>query len=170
MSIPGKIISFLEKTGAKYEPLTHKTVYTAYDKAATLKVKPNIIAKTLVLKTGKEMAIAVIPGDKNLDKNKLKKVINDYRKKKGEKTVKSVEFISEKTMRDKFKGVKIGALPPFGQLWQLPTFVDLNLLKNAKIIVNAANYNQSFKISPAELKKLIPDLATGNFSKKKPRQ
>ena len=35
--IPGKIIKFLEKGKVKYEILKHRTVYTAFDKAKTLK-------------------------------------------------------------------------------------------------------------------------------------
>jgi Ala-tRNA(Pro) deacylase len=75
-SIPSKIIKFLEKSGIQYEAIKHRTVYTAYDKAATLRIKPNIVGKTLVLKTDSDMAVVLIPGNKNLDKVKFQKVLN----------------------------------------------------------------------------------------------
>ena len=70
-------------------------------------------------------------------------------------------------MKKNLKGVKVGAIPPFGSLWKLPTFVDKGLMKSSKIIVSAGNYNFSFKISPANLKKLLPDLIIGSFSQAK---
>ncbi len=160
-----RIFKFLTENKARYEIVPHRTVYTAYDKAATLRVKPNMIGKTLVLKMDKLILVVLIAGNKNLDKNKFKKTVNDWQKKKEEKPVKKVDFISEKIMKNKFKGVKIGAIPPFGNLWKLPTFIDKGLMKNPKIVVNGGDYNFSIKITGAVLKKLIPDLIIGNFSK-----
>lgn len=160
-----RIFKFLTENKARYEIVHHRTVYTAYDKAATLKLKPNIIGKTLVLKMDKLISMVLIPGNKNLDKNKFKRIANDWQKKKEEKPVKKVDFMSERIMKNKFKGVKIGAIPPFGNLWGFPTFIDKGLLKNPKVIVNGGDYNFSIKITGAVLKKLIPDLVIGNFSK-----
>ncbi len=48
--ISAKIKKFLENKKVKYESVGHKIVYTAYDKAATLRVKEEAVAKTLVVK------------------------------------------------------------------------------------------------------------------------
>lgn len=158
MPISQKLIKFLEKNKVKYEPIKHRTVYTAYDKAQTLRFPQKIIGKTLVLKINPPaggMAIILIAANKNLDKNKFKKIAK----------TKKVDFVSERIIKNKLKGVKVGAIPPFGNLWRLPTFIDAQLLAQPKIIINGGNYNWSIKISPANLKKLIPDLVIGNFSK-----
>ena len=68
-------------------------------------------------------------------------------------------------MKNQLKGVKVGAIPPFGNLWDFSTFVDKSLTLQPKIIVNGGDHNFSIKISPAVFKKLIPDLIIGNFSK-----
>jgi len=166
MKIPQKIIKFLGQNKIKYEIINHRTVFTAYDKAATLKVKPNMIGKTLVLKTDKDLVIALIPGNKNLDKNKAKKEINIWRRKQGLKPTKNVDFISEAVMKNKFKGIKIGAVPPFGNLYKLPTVVDRGLLKEKNIFLNSGIYESSFKISPAVFKKMGNSIE-GSFSKAK---
>ncbi len=163
--ISQKILKFLNENKIKYEIVSHKTVYTAYDKAATLKIKPNVIGKTLVLKTDNEIAMLLISGNKNLDKVKFQKVLNAHKKKQGDKFVKKVDFISEKVMKNKFKGIKLGAVPPFGKLWKLPIFIDRGLLKEKNIFVNAGIYEASFKLSPRNFKKL--DGIFNNFSKAK---
>ena len=156
MVIPSKVLKFLEKANVKYEPIQHRTVYTAYDKAATLRVAQKIVGKTLVVSLDKNLALVLIPANKNLDKNKLKKLSR----------TKKIDFVSERVIKNKLKGVKVGVIPPFGSLWKLPTFVDRSLLKAPKIIVNGGDYNFSIKISPASLKKLMPEtLIVGNFTK-----
>ncbi|MFQ6084401.1 MAG: aminoacyl-tRNA deacylase [Candidatus Aminicenantia bacterium] len=170
-----KVIRYIEKVNSglkerdkvKYEIIEHKTVYTAFDKAQTLKIKPNIVGKTLILKTDKDLIVSLIPGNKNLDKNKLKKIINSWRKKNNQKPVKKIEFISERLMKNKFKGVKVGAVPPFGSLFGFLTFIEKSLLNAPKIVVSGGGYNWSIKISPASLKKLIPNLIKGSFTKAK---
>ena len=71
MKIPAKIVKFLDSKKIKYEIVEHKTVYTAYDKAATLKIKPNVIGKTLVLKASGGLVMVLVPGNKNLDLAKI---------------------------------------------------------------------------------------------------
>ncbi len=160
MPIPKKITNFLEKNKIKYELIKHRTVYTAYDKAATLRVSPKVVGKTLVMKTdscetGKNFVFVLISANKNLDKNKFKKIAK----------VKKVDFVKEIWMKKNLKGIKFGAVPPFGNLWRLPTLADGRLMKNPKIIINVGDYNWSIKITPANLKKVVPDLIIGNFSK-----
>ena len=193
MAIPKKITNFLDKNKQvcfggrrqnklKYEIIKHKTVYTAFDKATTLRVAPKIIGKTLLVKLDKNPVLVLIPANKNLDKQKLKKIAK----------AKSIDFIKEAWMKKNLKGIKIGAIPPFGNLWparqrvrpacqslalagrsqaksggKLQTFIDRGLLQNPKIIINSGDYNFSIKISPAIFKKTTPDLVIGNFSQAK---
>lgn len=154
MKILPKLSSFLGKNKIKYEVVCHKIVYTAFDKAATLKVKPNVIGKTLILKTDKGLICALISGNKNLDKNKLKK-IGKFKK---------VDFISETVMKNKFKGFKLGAIPPFGELWDLQTFIDRGLMREKNIFINTGVYEISLKLSPRNFEKMG---ILANFSKAK---
>lgn len=165
MPISSKVINFLNKAKVKYEQIEHKKVFTAYDKAATLKVKPNVIGKSLALKADRDLAIVLVPGNKKLDLMKIKKAVNVWRKKQSLKLIKKVDFISETIIKNKFKGIKIGAIPPFGEIWKLPVFVDRGLMKEKNIFVNSGIYEISFKISPKVFEKL--EAILGNFSKSK---
>jgi len=144
MKIPAKLSAFLNKNKVGYEPVEHRTVYTALDKAATLRVKPGLIVKTLILKAGKEIIMVVLAGNRNLNKVKFKKAAK----------LKNFDFISEKLMKTKFKDFKAGAVPPFGLLFKIPCFVDKNLLKEKIVYASAGNYETSLKISPKILEKL----------------
>jgi Ala-tRNA(Pro) deacylase len=163
MAIPKKIINFLEKAKVKYEIIEHKTVFTAFDKSQTLKVPEKIVGKTLILKSNNSLFFVLVPANKNLDLKKIKKKVG----KDAERPKEKVELAPERLIKKKIKGVKLGAIPPFGNLWGFQTFVDNSIKKEKEIILNGGDWNFSIKIFTKDLKKLIPDLVFGSFSKKK---
>jgi prolyl-tRNA editing enzyme YbaK/EbsC (Cys-tRNA(Pro) deacylase) len=101
-----------------------------------------------------------------LDKNKLKVVINKWRKKKGEKVVKKLDFATEAWMKKNLSGKVVGT-PPLGILWKLPSFIDNSLLRQPKLIVNAGDYRFSLKLTKAGFEKTAGELIKGSFAKAK---
>ena len=171
MPLAKKLIKFLSKI--KYEPISHRTVYTAFDKAKTLRVPEKIVGKTLVIKMNGDFALVLIPANKILDIKKFLKTANSWQKhgagiSRGQRPSERFShagFASEVWMKKNLKGVKVGAIPPFGNLWKIATFAEKSLLNQSKIIINGGDYNSSIKISSVSFKKLIPDLVIGSFAK-----
>ena len=89
MAIPAKVTSLLKKAKVSFKEIQHKTVYTAYDAAQTMKAKLNEVVKTLVVKTEKGYVLAVLPANMRLDIQKLKKMLG----------VKKIEIAKEKVMK-----------------------------------------------------------------------
>jgi prolyl-tRNA editing enzyme YbaK/EbsC (Cys-tRNA(Pro) deacylase) len=168
MPIPKTILKFLDKNKIKYENIKHRVVYTAYDKAATLGLKPQQVAKTVIVNLDKkDHALALIPSNKNLDKKKLLALINKERQKAKLPNFRKIDFADEQWMKKTLKGIKLGATPPFGVLYKLPTFIDNSLANQPKLIINAGDYQNSLKITPAALFKLDKTVTKGSFSQAK---
>ncbi len=177
-----KLERILDEAKVKYEVVEHKTTYTAHDKAATTaktKVKPAEIVKALVLKADKDYILALLSSNKDLDKVKFKKVLNDRIKKerkrvkesdskaaKKMKAYKKVELAKETWMRKNIRG-KIGAVPPFSKLIKLLIFVDRLLLKQKYLYLGSGEYELSIKMMPKWYEKLETDLIKGSFTKTK---
>lgn len=155
MAIPSKIIKYLDVAKASYKVVKHKTVYTAYDAAQTLKAKLGDIAKTLVVKADKIYVLAVLPASRRLDLGKLKKIVK----------AKKIEIAKENVMKKMFK-VKPGAVTPFGEIYKIPVFIDKSLLKAKKIIAGAGTYEDSVVMAAKNFLKATKGV-TGDFSKKK---
>ena len=174
------IQKFLDANKIKYEIIEHKTVYTAFDKAATLRAKLQEVGKTVVVCFDKKhYMLGLIPANKNLDKKKLLKTVNIWLKKQNKNSdgrirmpqnsrpevrYSNADFAKEAWMKNNFKGVKLGATPPFGLLYKLPFFLDNALTKPSKIIINGGQYEISIKLSPVNLAKLNPGTIKGSFS------
>ncbi len=165
MAISKKILAYLSDKKYKLEIIEHKTTYTAWDTSQTEKVKPQEVAKSLVMKADNDYLVAVISANRNLDKQKLLKVINVGRKKAGEKNYKKIDFAKEVWMKKNLIG-KVGAVPAFVGLLKLPIFVDSLILKNKKIYIGSGEYESSFRILVSQYVK-IENPVKGSFSKAK---
>lgn len=165
MKISKKVINYLEKNGYKYELIQHKTTYTAWDVSQTEHVKPSEVAKTLVMKADKDCFLALVPANRNIDKQKMLKIFNMVRKKNGQKECKKIEFAKETWMKKNIFG-KVGAVPPFRGLIKSEIFFDKLLSKNKKIYVGSGEYEISILVLVKDyLEKEQPKI--GNFSVKK---
>ncbi|MAF14342.1 MAG: hypothetical protein CMI53_05655 [Parcubacteria group bacterium] len=135
MAIPKKTKSYLDKKMAKYDELSHKTVYTAYDAAQTLRRELKDIAKSLLIAADKAYIIAVVPANMRLDLGKLKKALK----------AKKVSIPKEKVMVKVFK-VKPGAITAFGGLHKVDVWVDRGLLKTKDVIIAAGSFTDSVRM------------------------
>ena len=113
--ISKKLLKILEESKTKHEIVEHRTVYTAYDAAATMHVKLNQIAKSLLVKMNKPLehgkkpyAIVIVPADKNIDLKKLPKIMST-----SDVRITKVNIPKEGVMKSQFK-VKPGAMSAFG--------------------------------------------------------
>ncbi|MFH0830669.1 MAG: YbaK/EbsC family protein [Parcubacteria group bacterium] len=160
-----RLEKFLIEHKAKYKVLQHRTVFTAFDTAQTLKVDLGSVAKTLIVQMDRGLALVVIPADRNLDFAKLKKLVNLQRKAQGLATLKKVALTTERSIASKV-AKKPGAIVPFGALYKLGTYVDKSLLQEPHIILNAGSFEVSFSMRGSTYGKLA-DAVVGQFSKKR---
>lgn len=163
MATNKKLINLLNKNKAKYKIIKHRKVYTAYDAAQTQKISPKMVGKTLLIKGDGKFAIVVIPAHRKLNLLKLKKVMNSYIEKVGEKKIKKLSIANEAQIK-KYFTKSVGALPPFGSLYKRPTFCDRLLLKNKKINLNAGSFTESLEMTSAQYKKIEKPIL-GSFSR-----
>jgi Ala-tRNA(Pro) deacylase len=153
MAISKKITGYLDKNKYKYEVIEHRTTYTAWDTAQTEKVKPQEVAKSLVMKADGDYLLALVPSNKNLDKKKLLKAVNAARKKSAAKPYKKIDFAKEAWMKKNIPG-KVGATPPFAGLLKLDIYADNALLKSRKIYLGSGEYTYSVRVNTSQYLKV----------------
>ena len=71
MSISTRLKGFLDENQIPYSVMTHTTAYTAQGAAATMQISGRELAKTVVLWTGEEMILAVLPAPNHVRLDKL---------------------------------------------------------------------------------------------------
>jgi len=122
----GKLKQLLDQNAVQYSLIVHHTAYTAQEVAAAEHVPGREHAKVTVIKVGQGFAMAVMPAQKKIDFAKLAAVL-------GEKQIR----LAEEEFSSTFPECEPGAMPPFGQLFELPVIVDLELEKDENIAFQA---------------------------------
>lgn len=133
--LPARLASYLAKIKLLHQPVGHKTVFTTYDLAQTLKTKLDAIAKTLLVKVDKGYTLVVLSGHRSLDFSKLKKFLK----------AKKVSLASEKDMVNLLK-IKPGALTPFGRFHKIPLVLDRTLAKAKDMVAGSGHFAVSVKL------------------------
>ena len=138
------VLEYLRAEHCSYKVTEHKPVYTAEQLASVEHVPPRKVAKPVIIRADGRYYLCVLPADRRIDIYAVQKHL------KG----KNVRLASEHEMEYLFGDSELGAEPPFGNLYDLPTLMDKTLAKDAEIVFQAGNHEQAVWISMEEYKKL----------------
>ncbi len=135
MSISTRLKSFLDENQVPYSLLTHTTAYTAQGAAATMQISGKELAKSVVLWAGEEMILAVLPAPNHVRLEKLATEVG-----------KSVRLATEQEFSSLFPDCELGAMPPFGSLYNLPVYVDESPAADEAIVFNAGTHRDAIRM------------------------
>ena len=139
-----KLEDFLQAKQAKYEVLINDGAVTAQEQAAATHTPGEAFAKVIVVKERDGFALAALPASHALDLDRLKGLIRH-----GEIRLATVEEIA-RIVPD----CAPGAIPAFGALFGLSTFVDRTLANMRNITMPAGDFATSIRMRAAEFRRL----------------
>ncbi|MEK7504129.1 MAG: YbaK/EbsC family protein [Patescibacteria group bacterium] len=128
MSVYEKIIQLLNSSHIEYRALEHEPTPTCADSARVRGTSMDQGAKALVCFADKKPILIVLPCSHKLDTRSFKSEFN----------VKDLRFATPEEVLQ-LTQLQIGAIPPFGKLFEIPTYVDENLSANENIAFNAGD-------------------------------
>ena len=145
MSVLKKLKDYLDEKSIKYVKISHSPAFTAQEIAASSHVSGNELAKTVIVKVNDDFAMAVLPATRKIDFESLKKVMNN----------KNIRLANEGEFKDIFPDCEVGAMPPFGNLYNLPVYVSKDLAEHEEIAFNAGTHTDVIKISYSNFEELV---------------
>ena len=132
MSVYEKIIRLLESNNIKYQALEHEPTPTCEDSARVRGTSMDQGAKALICFADKKPILIVLPCSKKLDAKAFKNLFR----------IKDLRFATPIEV-ESLTGLQIGAIPPFGHLFDMNNYVEENLGKNEIIAFNAGDRRKS---------------------------
>lgn len=154
MSISVRLKNLLDQNHISYTPMGHATAYTAQGAAATMKVSGKELAKTVVLRAGEDTILAVLPAAHHASLEKLGGLVG-----------KPVRLATEQEFSDLFPDCELGAMPPFGELYDLPVYVDESLAADEEIVFNAGTHHDAIRLRYADFARLAKPVVCAFASK-----
>ena len=153
MTILKKLKDTLEKNGLAYEVGFHPEVFTAQEIAAAQHIPGKEMAKVVIAKADGKMLMLVLPASYQIDMKKLKKALK----------AKKIGIAKEKQFEELFPDCEVGAMPPFGNLYNLDVWVDQVLTEDASIVFQAGNHTETVRIKYSDYARLV-NPKVGDFS------
>ena len=140
-----RTLDFLDANGIQYVIIHHSPAYTAADVAATAHLPGQTLAKTVIVRLDDRLGMAVVPATREVDFDLLQRA----------SAVKEVHLAAEGYFENRFDGCEIGAMPPFGNLFNMETYVDTRLAERFHIHFNAGSHTDVVGLRFDDFRRLV---------------
>ncbi len=130
MGVLPKLQELLDQAGVAYTHTVHPLAYTAREVASAEHIPAYEIAKTVVFVGEHGYGMAVLPADSVIDLEQLRLDLGLAR----------LRLATEAELGELFPGCELGAMPPMGNLFGLPVYVDDRLARDETIAFNAGTH------------------------------
>jgi Ala-tRNA(Pro) deacylase len=144
MTVSARLKTYLDENNVKHTLMSHSPAYTAQAAAATMHVPGKELAKTVVLAAGEERMLAVLPASYHVDLKKMSALVG-----------KPVRLATEQEFIGLFPDCELGAMPPFGNMYHLPVYVDVSLEADEEIVFNAGTHRDAIRMKYADFARLV---------------
>lgn len=131
-----KLKRMLDQQNIKYISINHSPAYTARETAASTFVPRREFAKTIIVDVDGEKIMAVLSASRHVDLEALRKLADG----------KEARLATEDEFEELFPDCEVGAMPPFGSLYDTRVFVDQMVTEVDDLCFNAGSHEQIMRM------------------------
>ncbi len=139
-----RVKSFLERSSARYEVTEHHPAFTAQHIAQAEHIHGMNVAKPVVVTADGRYYLCVLPACCRIDMEVLRGLIG----------ADEIELTDEFEMAKLFADCEVGAEPPFGSLYGLPTIMDELLDDNDSIVFQSGSHDEAVRMDLLEYRRI----------------
>ena len=140
-----KLKQYLDSQRIKYVAITHSPAFTAMEVAQSAHIPGRELAKTVMVKLDGKMAMAVLPSLRKVDLNLLRESVG----------AQEAQLATETEFKSLFPDCETGAMPPFGQLYDMDVYVAESLCDNEEIAFNAGSHTEIIKMAYKDFERVV---------------
>ena len=145
MTCNERLEAHLREQQVPYAVQHHRTTYTTHDTAVTEHIPDAQMAKVVIVVAAERLAMLVLPAAATVDLARASAVLG------GE----ALRLAPEWEFIDVFPDCEVGAMPPFGNLYGLPVYVDQALAANQTIVFAAGTHTDTIRMAYADFARLV---------------
>ena len=158
MPIIKRLKELFDEAKISYEVYNHPLAYTAQEIAQSQHFPGDQMAKVVMLKVDGKLVMGVIAGNQKIHLSTARASL----------AASEVRLATEDEFISRFPDCEIGAMPPFGNLFGVPVYVDPAVEKDQAIYFNAGNHVQTVRLRYDDFEKLAhPSIVHLTEAKKK---
>jgi len=147
---------YLDSYGIRYVTIEHSGAYTAKEIAERIHIKGDQMAKTVVVVLDGVMSMVVLPASCRIRWDRFTHAMGTD----------LVSLASEEEFKDRFPECEVGAMPPFGELFDMPLYMYEGFDELAEIAFRAGSHHEVIKMDLQDYIRLAkPMTLTEGFAK-----
>jgi len=151
MALLVRLQELLDRSGVAYTHTVHPLAYTAREVAAAEHLPAQEVAKVVVFLAENGYRMVVLPASKVVDFQELRAMLG----------FSHARLATEKELAQLFPDCDLGAMPPFGNLYAMPVYLDHNLLSDEHIAFNAGTHRDVVHIRLEDYRNMVkPEVVT----------
>jgi Ala-tRNA(Pro) deacylase len=145
MPILKELKEMLDEATVSYEVHNHPLAYTAQEIAAKQHFSGDEMAKVVMLRADGALVMAVVMASQKVSLATARESLG----------ARELQLATEDEFISRFPNCEIGAMPPFGNLFGLPVYVDPALEKDEFIYFNAGSHVQTIRLKYRDFERLV---------------
>lgn len=148
-----RLKQYLTDNHVYFEVQEHRQTYTIQEVAASLHEKGEHVAKVFIASADGKPAMLVLPAPLMADLERTKKLLG----------AQEVRRTREFEFAQLFSDCDVGAMPPFGNLYHVPVYLEKQLLEQPSIVFQAGTHHTTMKIAMSDYVRLASPII-GDFA------
>lgn len=144
MDCRARLETYLQNNGVQFIEQSHRAAYTAQRVAQAQDVPGKLLAKVTVVNARGKLIMLVLPASGRVDFMKLRAVLDTV----------EVRLAAESEFEQRFPDCDAGAMPPFGNLYNMPVYVDRTLTEDEEIVFQAGTHRHTMTIAYKDYERL----------------
>ncbi|GCE06519.1 aminoacyl-tRNA deacylase [Dictyobacter aurantiacus] len=145
MQCKEKMETYLHQNQVPFQEQHHPRTFSALTIAESEHISSKKTAKTVILQVNDRMMCFVLPAAYYVDMNKVQAIMG----------TKNVRLAHEDEFELAFPDCEVGTMPPFGNLYGIPVYVDSSLAAEDSITFPVGTYTDTMSIKYSDFERLV---------------
>lgn len=128
-----------------YEVQEHRQAFTIQEVAAALHEKGLHVAKVFIAWADGQLVMLVLPAPALVDLDRVRVMLN----------AQEVRRAREAEFAKLFPDCDVGAMPPLGNLYHVPVYLDCTLADQSTIVFQAGSHRTTLKVAMADYWRMV---------------
>ena len=136
MSCKDRLEQYLRDNGVPYQVQHHARVFTAQEVAAVEHIPGDQLAKVVMAVADDKPVMLALPAPYRVDTSKAAEVVG----------ARQLRLADEREFDSRFPDCEVGAMPPFGNLYDVDVYVDESLAREQTIVMRAGTHTDTLSL------------------------
>ena len=145
MECRDRLENYLRENRVPFEEQHHSRAVSAQEVAASEHVPGRMLAKTVMVLGDGEMAMLALPAPYQVDLEKAAAALG----------ADEARLAEEEEFEDSFPDCEVGAMPPFGNLYGVPVYVEETLAEDETIVFRSGTHTETMSVSYSDFERLV---------------